>query len=107
MADTNVLAGARVVRETVRCGSTAWLLLATSQAELARMRERVVRGALKAGGHAVVFGDGSKVFVDDRICNPLVWNADGNRVRAMRTKVSVGADGIVSEKVLRRVWVRL
>lgn len=106
MADTKVLAGVRVLREKVRCGSTEYLLLATSKAELARMRDLVVREALKAGGHAVVFENGAKVFIDDRICNPLVWHADGNRVLAIRTKVSVDADGIVSDKVLRRVWVR-
>jgi hypothetical protein len=92
-------------KTTLRCGDTLHVLVAGSADELARLVERESARLLKANGHAVVAADGSGVWVSDEEIHPSQWDATGNRIRANRVRHERSAEGLLTSRTIRTVWI--
>jgi cytidylate kinase len=97
----------QTVKATLRCGDTLHVLVAETATAVDAMVESTTARLLRPNGHAVVGQDGAAVWIADEVEHPLMWSADGNRVRARRVRHTVTADGRRESTVLRRVFVSL
>jgi len=94
-------------KTTLRHGDTLHVIVASTEDGLKRMVDEKREKLLRANGPEVTDADGHSVWIGDEIEHPLVWNKDGNRVKANRIRYEKDKEGRLTKHLLKKVWVSM